>query len=67
MNQRGLELGALDSVMNEFTETIYKDWKYFDFGISTEDNGKYLNEGLISQKEGFGGRAVCYDTYELEF
>ena len=39
---------------------------FFDFGISTEDGGRYLNEGLAYQKEGFGGRAVCYDTYEVE-
>ena len=39
---------------------------YFDFGISTEDGGRVLNEGLIYQKEGFGGRAVCYDTYEWD-
>ena len=25
----------------------------------------YLNEGLISQKEGFGGRTNVYETYEL--
>ena len=36
---------------------------YFDFGKSTERHGEYLNEQLIFQKEGFGGRAVCYDTY----
>ena len=23
-----------------------------------------LHDSLIYQKEGFGGRAVCYDTYE---
>ena len=40
------------------------DFKYFDFGISTEHNGRLLNEGLIYQKEGFGGRGICYDTYE---
>lgn len=39
---------------------------YFDFGISTEQAGRYLNEGLAYQKEGFGGRCVCYDTYEVE-
>ena len=42
-----------------FTEAI------FDFGISTEQGGRYLNEGLIFQKEGFGARTVVYDTYEL--
>lgn len=39
---------------------------YFDFGISTEQAGRYLNEGLAYQKEGFGGRCVCYDSYEVE-
>ena len=37
--------------------------EYLDFGISTEQGGRWLNEGLAFQKEGFGARAVCYDTY----
>lgn len=42
------------------------DWpvRYFDFGTSNEEDGHILVEPLIYQKEGFGGRAVCYDTYE---
>ena len=40
--------------------------RYFEFGISTEDNGRYLNEGLAYQKEGFGGRGICYDAYWLD-
>lgn len=39
---------------------------YFDFGKSTEDAGRYLNVPLIFQKEGFGGRGVCYDSYEWD-
>ena len=39
--------------------------KYFDFGISTENNGLYLNHGLIDFKERFGARSVVYDSYEL--
>ena len=38
---------------------------FLDFGISTEDGGQVLNEGLAFQKEGFGGRTICYDTYTL--
>ena len=37
----------------------------YEFGISTEQDGHILNEGLIFQKEGFGGRGVCYDIYEI--
>lgn len=40
--------------------------RYFDFGISTEQGGRLLNEGLVYQKEGFGGRTVCYDIYSVE-
>ncbi len=38
---------------------------YFDFGISTEDGGHILNEGLLFQKEGFGATGVVYQEYEL--
>ncbi|MBQ9676748.1 MAG: GNAT family N-acetyltransferase [Prevotella sp.] len=42
------------------------DWqrRYFDFGTSNEEDGKILVEPLIYQKEGFGGRGICYDWYE---
>ena len=39
--------------------------QYYEFGISTEQDGHVLNEGLIFQKEGFGARGVCYDAWEL--
>ena len=39
--------------------------KYFDFGISTEEDGFYLNRGLIDFKERFGARSTVYDSYEL--
>ena len=39
---------------------------WMDLGTSNEAGGKILNETLIYQKEGFGGRGVCYDTYEID-
>lgn len=65
-SEKGREVGALDLVMDYLINTYAVDKKYFDFGISTEDSGRYLNNGLISQKEGFGGRATVYDFYEME-
>ena len=59
--EKGKEIGAVDAIMQEVLRTKKR---YFDFGVSTENGGKYLNESLIFQKEGFGGRAICYDTYE---
>ncbi|MFN5539170.1 MAG: GNAT family N-acetyltransferase, partial [Candidatus Melainabacteria bacterium] len=63
----GREIGALDLVIDHLITEVYKNKKYFDFGISNENNGLYLNTGLIAQKEGFGGRAVVHDVYELSF
>jgi len=62
----GREIGALDIIFAHLINERYQDKKYFDFGISTEDRGLYLNEGLIFVKEGFGARAVVHDFYEVD-
>ena len=59
------EVGALDLVFDCLINEIYKDKKVFSFGKSTEKDGSILNEGLITQKEGFGARATIFDTYEF--
>lgn len=65
-NQKGKDCGAIDAVFNFLLNDEFKNKPYFDFGTSNEDGGKFLNESLIFQKQGFGGRGVCYDTYCLE-
>jgi len=65
-SERGRDTGALDLVIDHLLKTVYKDKKYFNFGISTEENGQYLNKGLIAQKEGFGARAFVQDYYEIK-
>ena len=66
-NEIGKDCCALDLLFNTLTEFYRQEgFKYLDYGISTEDGGKTLNKGLLFQKEGFGGRAVCYDTYKLK-
>lgn len=62
----GRKYGALDLLLRHLCNEKYKDKDYVDFGTSTENGGHVLNEGLIFQKEGFGGRAVCYDAYRVE-
>lgn len=63
----GKELGALDLLFHYLITDRYSDREVFDFGQSTEDKGYFLNSGLIAQKEGFGGRGIVYDTYELSW
>lgn len=65
-NQEGFENGAIDYLINHLIYDKYSSLKYFDFGISTEDGGNYLNEGLVLQKEMFGARTVLFKTYELD-
>ena len=58
---RGREVHALDLLFDVVIRQSLEQHAYFDFGISTENQGTYLNQQLIYQKEGFGGRGVCYD------
>lgn len=62
----GKKHGALDLLFDYIINKVYANCRYFDFGKSTEQSGAYLNEPLIFQKEGFGGRGVCYDWYQWE-
>ena len=64
-SDEGMAIGALDIVLDHLINEIYKDYRFISFGISTENEGKYLNEGLIHQKEMFGGRTVVHDFYEV--
>ncbi|MCQ2059208.1 MAG: GNAT family N-acetyltransferase [Bacteroidaceae bacterium] len=61
----GKELGALDMLLAYLIDNECGEARYFDFGISTEHSGTILNNGLVLQKEGFGGRGVVYDAYSI--
>ena len=63
-SNEGRKIGALDFLIDHLIQQVYKEKKYFDFGTSNEKNGRYLNKGLIDQKERFGARAVVCDRYE---
>ena len=62
----GKACGAIDILFDELINRRYCDYCYIDFGKSTVSDSADLNEQLIFQKEGFGARAVCYDTYEYD-
>lgn len=64
-SDEGRKTGALEFIIHYLINDVYADKQYLNFGISTENNGYYLNEGLIQQKERMGGRGIIYDFYEL--
>lgn len=64
-SEEGRQIGALDFLFSSLLDQFAADgYRYFDFGTSNFKTSDDLHESLIFQKEGFGGRAVCYDTYE---
>lgn len=64
-NEAKNELGSLDFLYHHLITKVYKTKKFFDFGISNEDQGRKLNEGLQFWKEGFGARTIVQDFYEV--
>ncbi|KQT22958.1 hypothetical protein ASG22_14525 [Chryseobacterium sp. Leaf405] len=64
-SQDGRKLGALDFI-NYTLINLFGNKKYYSFGISTESQGKYLNEGLIQQKENMGARGITLDFYSIK-
>ncbi|WP_162427996.1 GNAT family N-acetyltransferase [Pontibacter pudoricolor] len=57
--------GALDALTNYLISQVYTSKDYFSFGVSTEQQGTYLNQNLILNKESYGGRAIAHDFYKL--
>ncbi len=64
--EEGYAEHALDAVIDHLLEVEYRQKPWFDFGISTTDKGRTLNEGLVRNKESYGARAVVYDTYKVD-
>lgn len=64
--ETGKELYATDIIYHDLIFNRFQEAEYFDFGTSNEDNGKYLNPGMIAHKEEFGGRSIAYDTYDID-
>jgi hypothetical protein len=64
VSEEGRRLSALSFLLAELVGGVYASRTYFSFGISTEQEGRVLNGGLVTQKEYFGARAVVHDFYE---
>ena len=60
------ELGSLDFLYHHLITSVFMGKRFFDFGISNEDQGKKLNEGLVFWKESFGASIIVHDFYEVK-
>jgi hypothetical protein len=62
----GRAASALDAIFEECVRrAMTSDVRFFDFGISTETEGRVLNAGLHNFKSEFGGGGVVHMFYEL--
>lgn len=63
----GRENGALALLFDTLiSQSADEGFRYFDFGISCEEHGRYLNEGLVTQKNRLGGRGITYNVYTIK-
>lgn len=63
----GYQVSALDMVFDYAIKLAYENGcRWFDFGISTENNGSILNEGLFNFKSEFGAGEMIHEFYELK-
>ena len=62
----GKQLGAIDIIYERVICHDYAHLPYFEFGTSAMADSNVINESLVFQKEGFGGRGMCFDRYEWE-
>lgn len=63
----GNDLKALDALFEWCIERAQQDscTRFFDFGISNEKDGRFLNSGLYDFKVEFGGGGIVHEFYEL--
>ena len=63
----GYAVNALDMIFEHcIAECKMQGKRYFDFGISNEDGGKVLNEGLYTFKSEFGAGGAVHEFYEID-
>ncbi|MER2997341.1 GNAT family N-acetyltransferase [Pontibacter populi] len=62
----GKTSGALDMLIDHLVAEEYQHKHYFSFGVSTEQQGRYLNQNLVRNKESFGGRTIAHDFYIIQ-
>lgn len=65
-NKNRQEYGSLDFLFFELINSVYKTKQFFDFGISNENQGQQINQGLLSWKESFGARTITQSFYSVE-
>ncbi|PKP24844.1 MAG: GNAT family N-acetyltransferase [Bacteroidetes bacterium HGW-Bacteroidetes-2] len=65
-NEDKNQYGSLDLLYDFIINKFCTDKNYFDFNISSEENGNILNHGLIFWKESCGARSIISNNYIVD-
>lgn len=66
-NSAGNDISALDFLFDHCIKHAHNEGKmWFDFGISNEEQGKYLNNDLYKFKSEFGGGGIVHEFYDID-
>ncbi|NCT18776.1 MAG: GNAT family N-acetyltransferase [Flavobacteriaceae bacterium CG_4_8_14_3_um_filter_34_10] len=65
-NEDKNQYGSLDLLYDFIINKFCTDKDYFDFNISSEQNGNILNQGLIFWKESCGARSIISNNYLVD-
>ncbi len=66
-NSKGQDKSAIDLVFDYcINQSISSGAQYLSFGVSTEKEGEYLNDGLHQFKTEFGGGGVIHEFYKID-
>lgn len=64
----GYKFAAMDLLLNAaITDAALAEARFFDLGISTDQAGTVINNGLFQYKSEFGGGAMVHEFYRLNF
>lgn len=64
--EEGKKADILDVLVDHLITHVFTDKSKVSLGTSNEDEGKKINRGLISWKEGFGARTRVHDIYRID-
>ncbi|MDO8324457.1 MAG: GNAT family N-acetyltransferase [Phenylobacterium sp.] len=63
----GRQSGGLETIVQRLQFEDFSSRRFLSFGISTTNDGRTLNLGLVAQKEMFGARALICPHFDLAF
>ena len=65
-NNKRQELGSLDLLFHTLITETFAHKTFFDFGISNESEGAYINKGLLQWKSSFGAKTIVHEFYNID-